>query len=118
MRQNYPVMLYDGDCVFCKRWIVRWSRLTKDKVMYKPYQESLSDFPELSEAKCQKAVQFIEPDGTVYEAAEAVLRTLTYTKHYGWLYRLYQKSRFFASIAEYCYRWVARNRGFLTRIGL
>lgn len=118
MSFKHPVMLYDGDCIFCKRWIHRWARLTKKRVFYKPYQASLTDFPQLSESDCQQAVQLIEPNGTVYAAAEAVLRTLTYTKHYGWLYRFYQKSRFFASIAEYLYRWVAKNRDFLTRIGL
>ena len=90
----------------------------KTGFLISPIKKVYPDFPQLTERDCQQAVQLIEPDGTVYAAAEAVLRTLTYTKHYAWLYRLYQKSRLFASVAESFYSWVAKNRDFFTRIGL
>jgi predicted DCC family thiol-disulfide oxidoreductase YuxK len=118
MKYDRPVMLYDGDCIFCKRWIARWAQLTQNKVLYLTYQESLTEFPQLSQEDCQSAIQFIEPDGKIYSAAEGVLRSLRYTKHYGWLYKLYQRSSLFESIAETLYRWVARHRDFFTRIGL
>jgi len=66
-----PVMVYDGDCGFCQRWILRWQKITGDKIQYVPYQffaiddkEKLRDFPKISIDDCRKAVQFALPDGT------------------------------------------------------
>ncbi len=118
MRPSPPVMLYDGDCKFCKRWIQRWAHLTEERVTYLAYQDHLKEFPQVTEEDCRNAVQFIESDGTVYQAAEAVLRTFLYTKSYGWLYRWYKKSKLFASFAELLYKAVAKNRDFLSGIGL
>ncbi len=84
--------------------------MTENRVLYKPYQEGLEEFPELSREDCIKAVQFVDVDGKVYSAAEAVFKSLTYSKRWGWLYGYYIKSRFFAGFSESLYRWVARNR--------
>ncbi len=34
-----PIMVYDGDCTFCRRWIARWKKLTGSAVQYAPSQE-------------------------------------------------------------------------------
>lgn len=111
MELKRPVMIYDGDCEFCRRWIVRWAKITGDLVGYQPYQDGLKEFPELSEGDCERAVQLVDVDGRVYSGAEAVLKTLTYGRYWGWLYWLYQKSGLFARMVEGLYRWVARHRG-------
>ena len=43
-----PIMLYDGDCGFCKHWIEKWEKITGDYVRYKPYQNALADYPQLT----------------------------------------------------------------------
>src|SRR5690348_8984243 len=35
-----PLMVYDGDCSFCLRWIQRWQRRTGDCIDYLPYQNA------------------------------------------------------------------------------
>jgi len=42
-----PVMIYDGDCHFCTRWIARWRAITGDRVVYRASQEAAKDFPEI-----------------------------------------------------------------------
>lgn len=118
MNLNYPVMLYDGDCKFCKRWIERWAGLTEDRVIYLPYQENLAKYPQVSKEDCAKAVQFIEIDNTVYTAAEAVFRSLLYSERYAWVYGLYKKNKLFSSFAEWLYKVVAKNRDFLSKSGM
>ena len=110
MNLDKPIMIYDGECLFCRRWIVRWERITGDRVEYKPYQEGLEKFPQLSEKDCAEAVKFVDVDEKVYSAAEAVLKALMYSKRWGWLYGCYRKNGFFARVAEGMYRWVAKNR--------
>lgn len=117
MRSKYPVMLYDGDCKFCKGWITRWAKLTENRVLYLPYQENLNEFPQVTQKDCEKSIQFIETDGKVYRTAEGVLRSLVYAKKYSWIYKLYKKSRLFSAFTEWMYSSVAKNREFLSRIG-
>lgn len=86
--------------------------MTGDKVDYLPFQnESVAiRFPELNRAQFQSAVHFIEPDGHVYRGAEAVFRSLAYSRGKAWLLRLYERSLFFARVSEASYSYVARHR--------
>ena len=42
-----PILVYDGDCTFCRLWIDRWRALTGDRVQYAPFQEVSTQFPEI-----------------------------------------------------------------------
>ena len=46
--ENRPVLVYDGDCDLCRRWIARWSHVTGDRVDYVSSQETAHLFPEIS----------------------------------------------------------------------
>lgn len=61
-RPEKPILLFDGDCGFCRRWIDRWRLMTKDRVVYEPYQSSGARFPEISEEQFKKSVQLVETD--------------------------------------------------------
>src|SRR3954471_23131532 len=71
-----PLVLFDGDCQFCRRWIERWRELSAGSVEYAPFQERGSRFPEVSGAEFEEALHFIDKDGAVYRGAEAVFRSL------------------------------------------
>jgi predicted DCC family thiol-disulfide oxidoreductase YuxK len=44
-----PLLIYDGDCGFCRRWIQRWRAITGERVEFAPYQTVGSLYPEISE---------------------------------------------------------------------
>ena len=46
-RPPKPLMIWDGECHFCKRWIERWREITAGKVDYATYQEAAARFPEI-----------------------------------------------------------------------
>ena len=92
MREK-PIMLFDGDCGFCRYWIERWRRKTGCAVDYEPYQEKVAEFPEIPLRRFEEAVQLIMPDGKVYSAAEAVFQTLGVSEKCRWFLRLYEKNR-------------------------
>src|SRR5580700_7210866 len=105
-------MIFDGDCNFCRRWISRWQQATGDGVEYIPFQDSTvaSRFPELAREKCEQAVQFIDTDGHIYSAAEAVFRTQAVAPCQRWPLWCYQQMPGIAPITEALYRFVARHR--------
>ncbi len=105
-----PLMIWDGDCYFCKRWVERWREITAGKVDYAPYQEAAARFPEIPVEQFKRAVAFMEPDGEAFSAAEAVYRSLRYRSSRQWLAWSYDHVPGFAAISETAYKFIAHNR--------
>ena len=105
-----PLMIWDGECHFCKRWIERWREITAGKVDYATYQEAATRFPEIPVEQFQRAVAFIEPNGEAFFAAEAVYRSLGYRSSRKWLVWSYDHVPGFAAISETAYKFIARHR--------
>jgi lipase maturation factor 1 len=105
-----PLLVFDGDCGFCRRWIERWQQRTGDKIEYLPFQDPLirEQFPEIRGDQFEKSVQLIEPDGAVYSGAEAVFRSLGRQS----LYALPGV----APVSEWAYRLVARHRQVFSKL--
>jgi len=111
-----PLLVYDGDCGFCRLWIDRWRVLTGDRIRYSPFQEVAGQFPEIPLEAFARAVQLIQPDGEVSSAAHAVFRTLSFVPGLAWMFWLYQHFPGAAIVAEFFYRFVARHRNPLYRL--
>ncbi len=116
-----PLMIYDGDCNFCKFWIIRWQQASEGRVEYAASQEArvAQEFPELPREQFDQAVQFIETDGQVYSGAEAVFRSLTYSRFWQWPFQLYRDVPGVKPVTERAYQFVARRRelfSHLTRV--
>jgi lipase maturation factor 1 len=110
-----PVMLFDGECGFCRRWIEKWERMTAERVRYEPYQEAYLKYPALTQEQCRAAVQLILPDGRVFSGAHAVFMLLTLGGRNGFFLWAYDRLRLFALISEWFYQMTARHRPFLSR---
>jgi len=106
-----PLMIWDGECHFCRRWIERWREITVGEVDYTTYQEAANRFPEIPLEQFQRAVAFIEPDGQTFFGAEAVYRSLRYQGSRKWLAWSYDRVPGFAAISETAYNFIARHRG-------
>ncbi|HTS18977.1 MAG TPA: lipase maturation factor family protein [Verrucomicrobiae bacterium] len=116
-----PVLIFDGDCNFCRRWISRWRESTADRVEYIPLQDPsiASRFPELPRAQCEQSVQLVDTDGAIYSAAEAVFRSLACAPRHRWSLWLYQRLPGVSPVTESFYRFVAKHRtgfSFFTRM--
>src|SRR5437899_1715073 len=109
-----PLLIYDGDCSFCRIWIEYWKEITNGTVEFEPYQTAASRFP-IPRENLAAAVHLVTSDGT-FQAAAAVFRTLQYVPGKEWIYRLYHKLPVFASAAEFSYRFIARHRNLFYRI--
>ncbi|HVF72454.1 MAG TPA: lipase maturation factor family protein [Chthoniobacterales bacterium] len=105
-----PLVLFDGDCRFCRRWIERWRLRTGDSVEYVPFQEVAERFPEIAREDLKRALHFIERDGTVYRGAEAVFRSRASSGQGTWALQAYERIPGAAPVAEGAYQLIARNR--------
>lgn len=105
-----PLLLWDGDCHFCRRWVERWRENTLGSVDYATSREAGAKFPEIPAAELARSVQFIETDGTVFRGAEAVFRSLARGRNGQWRVRCYERVPGFAAVTEAGYWVVARNR--------
>jgi predicted DCC family thiol-disulfide oxidoreductase YuxK len=115
-RHGKPLLVFDGECGFCTFWIARWHRLTGEGVDYAPYQEVAGRFPGIPLEQFQSAVQLIEPDGSISQGAEAVVRSLLGVRGLGWLPWIYRHVPGVAPLGEGAYRFVANHRPFFSRL--
>src|SRR5437879_2884266 len=105
-------MIWDGECHFCRLWIERWREITRGQVEYATYQEAAETFPEISRTEFQRAVAYIDREGKVFFAAEAVYRSLRCRSSRKWLAWSYDHVPAFVPISESVYKFVASHRDF------
>ena len=107
-----PVVVYDGECPFCRRQVSRMQARDPDQAFeYVPRQlPGLEErFPCLAEGDFNTGMRLIHPDGSVRVGADAVYeiaRRLTGWKRWAWLYRVPGLGLLFRA----AYAWIARNR--------
>src|SRR6266478_1755114 len=111
-----PLIIWDGECHFCRRWIERWREITRDAVDYATSQESAERFPEIPREQFERSVIYIETDGSVFFGAEAVFRSLRCRSSKKWLAWSYEHVPGFAAVSESFYRIIASNRRFASAI--
>lgn len=112
-------MIYDGDCNFCRFWIARWRENTGRKVRYRRSQQVADRFPEIPPVEFARAVQLVEPDGSVRSGADAVFRAYDVSGRPPLLLRIARLLPGFRTVARVAYRFIADHRAtfsFLTRL--
>jgi len=117
----FPLLVFDGDCAFCRLWVDYLRQLTNERVRAEPYQEVAEQFPQIPLADFEKSVRVIEPTGEIAAGAEAIFRVLAIAPGHGWPFWLYRHLPGFAAVSEATYAFIARHRGFfygLTRLSV
>ena len=72
---NRPVLLYDGDCGFCRRWVSRlqrWDRQKAIEYVAAADRGAVVGLPPLSDAALDRAMHLVTRDGRVYPGARAL----------------------------------------------
>jgi len=115
-QRDRPLLIFDGECHFCRRWIARWRQSTGERVEYAPFQEVGSLHPEISPERFERSLQFVETDGAVYQGAEGAFRALAHAPFGGWPLWIYTHAPFAKSFSEGIYRFVAGHRVAFSRL--
>ena len=85
---NQPVLLYDGDCGFCRQWVERlqgWDRDGAIRCVPARERASVAGLPPIDDDALDRAMHLVTTDGTVYPGARAVPVVLQYLSHWRWL---------------------------------
>ena len=111
------VLIFDGDCGFCRYWIARWRVRTAGQVEFLPFQDPSVTvrFPNVSVERSRRAVQLVTSEGEVFEGAHAVFRLLAITGP-RWPLMAYRQVPFVSGIAERAYRLIAGHRPLFSRL--
>jgi len=109
-------MVFDGDCDFCRYWILRWKYKTEDRIDYAPYQKVSPQFTEIPLKEFQRAVQLITPKGEVYSGAAAVFHALAEGKSFSFSLWIYRSLPLAKPLTEWFYNVVAKQRAFFSRL--
>lgn len=109
-----PVLIYDGDCGFCRKWMHWFQAHDPQKQMdYMARQspEREARYPQLNDAKYQGALQLILPGGEIRsgEMATATALTCLADIKYRWLGKFIMLPGI-RQCAHIGYKIIAKNR--------
>ena len=105
-----PLLVFDGDCGFCRAWVDYWKGLTSDRVNYAPFQEVGERFPQVSREEFASAVKLILPSEGVRSGAHAVFTALASVPDRRWMLWSYDRLPGVAPLCEAAYRTIANHR--------
>lgn len=106
-----PLMAWDGNCGFCKYWVIKWKIITNGRVHYQPFQEVYQNFPDIDLKYFRQAIRFIDIDGRIYTGPAAVFQALhRYGNKWRWVMPLYNHFWPFRFASDHFYAFVSRNR--------
>lgn len=82
-----PILIYDGDCGFCRKWM-RWFQAHDPQkqmdYMARQSPEREARYPQLNDAKYQGALQLILPTGEIRSGEMATATALQFISGTHW----------------------------------
>jgi predicted DCC family thiol-disulfide oxidoreductase YuxK len=105
MATHLPVLVFDGECGFCRYWIARWRARTGPAVTYLPFQDPsvAAALPDIPRDEFARSVQFVDEHGAVSAGARAVF-LLTERAGAGWPLWSYEHVPGVSALTEWAYR--------------
>ncbi len=112
-----PMLVWDGECGFCRYWVTHWKSKTDDRIDYKTYQEVAENFPDIPLKEFKKASRLIETDGAVFSGPDSAYKSFTYFENADlrW-HRWYLKYNWFTVLSDNTYNFIAKHRSFMFTI--
>ena len=112
-----PLLLWDGECGFCRLWAERWREAYGERVDLATAQSQVSRFPEIPAVAYDQGIHLVETNGNVYCGVAAALRTRLHgSGEGGWLWRAYENIPGLAPALEAGYGVVARHRPLFSKL--
>jgi predicted DCC family thiol-disulfide oxidoreductase YuxK len=111
-----PVLYWDADCNFCRRWIGRWNEATGDAVEYQTLQGAPAQIVEAAGGIPFQRVVLRRVDGTLATGAAAALEAVSEGGCGGRLVHRFAMAAPFRALAERAYSLVATHRGICSKL--
>lgn len=111
-----PLLVFDGDCAFCRFWIARWKRTSGERLDYAPYQAAAARLPEIPVEEFRRAVALVRPSGEVLFGAAAVVAARAEVPGHSLWSRVYRGVPGARLLMDFVYRLVANHRNAAFRV--
>lgn len=106
-----PVLYWDGDCGFCRRWVDRWRDRTGAAVEYRTLQTAPAEVQAAAGGEPFQRIVLQHADASLTTGALAAFESLaTVSPAAALARRLHQSAPLFARTSEWAYRQVAHRR--------
>ena len=96
-----PVLVWDGECNFCRLCAERFDSYKDNKVDLIPYHSLHQKWPQAPTEDYASAVFLFTPAGKSYRAAAAVYRFYAEYPWRGWAFWAYNQFSWFATLSEW-----------------
>ena len=106
------ILVYDGHCSFCRRWVARIARMDRSdtfELVARQTDGLTKRFPRLVEGDFDTGMRLITPDDAIHVGADAayqIVRRLRYLRRIAWLYHVPG----IHWLTRTVYAWIAANR--------
>jgi len=115
--KDKPVLIWDGNCGFCKFWVTRWKAKTGDALDFKTFQETSQHYKDFPLKEFKKASRLIEPNGNVFSGPDSAYRCYNYAKLKNSPYhKWYTSNKMFRSLSDKAYNYIAKHRPTMFKI--
>ena len=114
--QPLPILIYDGECHFCRRCVYWVEARTPLALTSTPYQDYPNIHPKIPISDLKKRVHFIDSDGELRVGAEAVFKLLNSIPAYQLPWTLYRFLPGFKQLSHFMYSLIANYRSFFSRL--
>lgn len=109
--QEKPMMVWDGECGFCKYWITHWKSKTANNLDYRTLQEVAASFKDIPIKEFKKASRLIETNGAIYSGPDSAYRIFCYfEKSSPHWHNWYSEKKWFTSLSDETYNFIAKHR--------
>lgn len=109
---NQPVLLYDGECRYCRGWADRLRRMDPDHAIVlvaAAEQDRLPGVPFIEPDALDRAIHLVLPDGRVLVGVDAAVSVLRRLPRWRWVAGLFRIPGV-GLLADRAYQWVAARR--------
>lgn len=111
-----PLLVYDGECRFCRRWVARLRRWAGQEIPSIASQDLEPGAHGISCSDAERALQYMDATGVRHSAAAAVVECLAAHGAIHWPRWIYHHVPGAAVLLEWGYAQVARRRQALSRL--
>ncbi|WP_432411545.1 thiol-disulfide oxidoreductase DCC family protein [Rasiella sp. SM2506] len=111
-----PILVWDGECGFCKYWVTRWKRISENKIHFKTYQEVALQFPDIPIKEFKKASRLITPEGTVHSGPDSAYMSYYIANPKSPCHYWYVTYTWFTKLSDHGYNFIAKHRRIFFKI--
>lgn len=113
--QAKPILYWDRDCSFCRRWVERWQQATGASTDYQVVQSAPARIVDAAGGLPPERIVLAQPDGSILTGAGAALTSLApHSLGARMACGLYRALPPFRTASESAYRFIASNRQFFS----